>query len=132
MEVDGAGSGAILGVQEKEIPARYLRTFGAWNGARHTSPKEARLAAETLLDAARNGDEDAADAGIEFIVFLLMRTSDSEDKLEWLQTVFHDKSLDVVFGLLEQSTIKHGSSLSGFQAYSPVRSRRTPIVLCRS
>jgi hypothetical protein len=97
---------AIVAVREKQIPARFLRTFAAWNGPRHTWPIEARLAAETLLEVARNEDEDAADTGIEFIVFLLMRTNDSEDKLEWLQTVFHDKCLDVVFGLLEQATQK--------------------------
>ena len=101
-------SRAILAVREKEIPARFLRTFGAWNGPRHTSPVEAQLAAETLLEAARNGDEDAADTGIEFIAFLLIRTNESDDKLEWLQTVFHDESLDVVFGLLEQSMHKTG------------------------
>jgi hypothetical protein len=97
---------AIVAFREKQIPARFLRTFAAWNGPRHTWPIEARLAAQTLLEAALNGDEDAADTGIEFIVFLLMRTNDSEDKLEWLQTVFHDKSLDVVFGLLEQAARK--------------------------
>jgi hypothetical protein len=98
-------SRAILAVREKEIPARFLRSFGAWNGPRHTSPVEARIAAETLLEAARNGDEDAADAGIEFIAFLLIRSGDSEDKLRWLQTVFNDESLDVVFGLLEQFAV---------------------------
>ncbi len=95
---------AIAGVREKKIRAGFLRTFVAWNGPRHTSPLEARLAAQTLLDAAREGDDDAANTGIEFMVFLLMRT-DLEDKLVWLQTVFNDESLDVIFGLLEQATL---------------------------
>lgn len=97
---------AIAAVRAKKIRAGFLRTFAAWNGPRHTWPVEAALAAQTLLDAARKGDEDAADTGLEFIVFLLMRTSDEEHKLEWLQKVFGDKSLDVVFGLLEQATLK--------------------------
>ncbi len=97
---------AIAGVREKKIHAGFLRSLVAWNGPRHTSPEEARLAAQTLLTAAREYDEDAADTGIEFMVFLLMRTTDSEDKLVWLQTVFNDESLDVIFGLLEQATLK--------------------------
>jgi hypothetical protein len=97
---------AIVGVRKKKIHPGLLRTFVAWNGPRHTSPVEARLAAQTLLGAAREGDEDAADTGIEFMVFLLMRATDSEDKLVWLQTVFTDGSLDVIFGLLEQATLK--------------------------
>jgi hypothetical protein len=97
---------AITGVREKKIPAGFLHTFVAWNGPRHTSPAEARLAAQTLLAAALGDDEDAADTGIEFMVFLLMRTTESEDKLVWLQTVFNDESLDVIFGLLEQAILK--------------------------
>ncbi len=97
---------AINGVREKQIPTGFLRTLAAWNGPRHTSPAEARLAAQTLLQAVLEGDEDAADTGIEFIVFLLMRVGDSVDKLVWLQTVFKDGSLNVVFGLLEQSAQK--------------------------
>lgn len=97
---------AIAGVREKKIRAGFLHTFVAWNGPRHTSPVEARMAAQTLLDASREGDEDAANTGIEFMVFLLMRTTDLEDKLVWLQTVFNDESLDVLFGLLEQATLK--------------------------
>lgn len=97
---------AINGVREKRIPAGFLRTFVAWNGPRHTSPAEASLAAQTLLQAALEGDEDAADTGIEFIVFLLMRMGDSEDKLVLLQTLFKDQSLDVIFGLLEQAAHK--------------------------
>jgi hypothetical protein len=97
---------AIAGVAGKKIRAGCLRTFAAWNGPRHTSPVEARIAAQTLLDAAREGDEDAADTGIEFLVFLLMRTDASEDKLAWLQIVFNDESLGVIFGLLEQATLK--------------------------
>jgi hypothetical protein len=99
-------SRAILGVRQKEIPTRLLRVFGAWNGPRHTSPVEARLAAETLLEAARDGDDDAAGTGIEFVAFLLARSGDSEDKLGWLQTAFNDQSLDVVFGLLEQAAVR--------------------------
>lgn len=97
---------AITGVREKKIHTGFLRTLAAWNGPRHTSPAEAQLAAQTLIAAARGGDADAADTGIEFIVFLLMRTTDSEDKLVWLQTVFNDESLDVIVGLLEQAILK--------------------------
>jgi hypothetical protein len=97
---------AITGVREKKIRTGFLRTLAAWNGPRHTSPAEAGLAAQTLLVAAREGDEDAADIGIEFMVFLLMRTTNSEDKLLWLQNVFNDESLDVIFGSLEQATLK--------------------------
>jgi hypothetical protein len=97
---------AIIGVREKKIHPSLLRNLAAWNGPRHTSALEARLAAQTLLAAARDGDEDAADIGIEFIVFLLMRTTASEDKLVWLQSVFNDESLDVIFGLIEQATLK--------------------------
>ena len=97
---------AINGVREKKIAAGFLRTFAAWNGPRHTSPAEARLAAQTLLETALEGEEDAGDTGIEFIVFLLMRAGDSEDKLIWLQTVFEDQFLDVIFGLLEQAAQK--------------------------
>jgi hypothetical protein len=97
---------AIAGVREEKLHAGFLHTFVAWNGPRHTSPAEARLAAQTLLAAARRGDKEAADTGIEFMVFLLMRTTDSADKLAWLQTVFDDESLDVIFGLLEQATLK--------------------------
>ena len=96
---------AINGVREKQIPSGFLHTFVAWNGPRHTSPAEARLAAQTLLQAALDGDEDAANTGIEFIVFVLMRMGDSENKLVWLQTVFKDQSLDVIFGLLEQAAL---------------------------
>ena len=97
---------AIEGVRDKKLRAGFLHTFVAWNGPRHTSPGEAREAAQTLLEAAREGDEDAANIGIEFMVFLLMRTNESEDKLAWLQSVFDDISLDVIFGLLEQATLK--------------------------
>ena len=97
---------AIAGVREKKIRAGLLRTFAAWNGPRHTLPEEAHLAAEALLQASREGDKDASDTGIEFVVFLSMRATDTEDKLGWLQTVFKDESLDVIFGLLEQATLK--------------------------
>ena len=83
---------AINGVREKQIPSGFLHTFVAWNGPRHTSPAEARLAAQTL-QAALDGDEDAANTGIEFVVFVLMRMGDSENKMVWLQTVFKDQSL---------------------------------------
>lgn len=94
---------AIAAVRAKKIRTGLLYTFVAWNGPRHTWPREARVAAETLLEAAQGGDEDAANTGIEFIVFVLMRTTEGEDKLEWLQQVFHDKSLDTIFGLLERA-----------------------------
>jgi hypothetical protein len=104
----------IAGVRRKQIHAGSLHTFVAWNGPRHTSPAEARLAAKTLLDVARDGDGDAANIGIEFMVFLLMRTADSEDKLVWLQTVFNDEPLDVIFGLLEQAALKTEKLSHGF------------------
>jgi len=99
---------AIDSVRGKKLRPGLLHTFVAWNGPQHTSPAEARLAAETLLQSALDGDEDAANTGIEFLVFLLMRTSDSENKLEWLQTVFNDELLDVIFGLLDQATLGTG------------------------
>jgi len=98
---------AINGLRQKKIPASFLRTFAAWNGPRHTQPREARQAAQALLDAAREGDEDAASTGIDFIVFLLMRNG-SDEKLEWLQRVFGDGHLEVIYGLLEQATLKRG------------------------
>jgi hypothetical protein len=79
---------AIDAVRSKRIRAGFLHTFVAWNGPRHTWPKEARTAAETLLEAAVGGDEDAANTGIEFIVFVLMRTTESEDKLHWCRRCF--------------------------------------------
>jgi len=94
---------AIVGVREGKIPAAFLRMFAAWNGPRHTWPGEARRAAETLLDLARKHDQKAAETGLEFIVFVLMRTSATEDRLAWLQKVFLDSSLDVIFGLLEHA-----------------------------
>jgi hypothetical protein len=97
---------AIAAVRAKKIRTGLLYAFVAWNGPRHTWPKEARIAAETLLEAAQDGDEDAANTGIEFIVFVLMRTTEGEDKLEWLQQVFHDKSLDTIFGLLERASFE--------------------------
>jgi len=96
---------AIAGVREKKLHAGFLHTFVAWNGPRHTSPTEARLAAQTLLAVAREGDEDAADTGIKFMAFLLRRTTDTTDKFAWLQTLFNDESLDVIFGLLEQAAL---------------------------
>jgi hypothetical protein len=97
---------AIEGVRDKKLRAGFLHTFVAWNGPRHTLPGEAREAAQTLLEAAQEGDEAAANIGIEFMVFLLLRTNESEDKLAWMQSVFQDITLDVVFGLLEQATLK--------------------------
>ncbi len=105
---------AITAVRSKQIHPGFLHTFVAWNGPRHTSPAEARLAAQTLLDAAGEGDGDAANTGIEFMVFLLMRKADLEDKLAWLQTVFNDELLDVIFGLLEQATLKTDKLSHGF------------------
>jgi hypothetical protein len=114
---------AIAAVRAKKIRAGLLYTFVAWNGPRHTWPKEARIAAETLLEAAQDGDEDAANTGIEFIVFVLMRTTEGEDKLEWLQQVFHDKSLDTIFGLLERSSFE---TSKGSHWFSQMFSRVLP------
>jgi hypothetical protein len=113
---------AIAGIREKKLHAGFLHTFVAWNGPRHTSPAEARLAAQTLLTIAREGDEEAADIGIEFIAFLLMRTNET-DKFAWLQTLFNDESLDVIFGLLEQSALRT-KKLSHW--YSQIFSRALP------
>lgn len=105
---------AIRAVDAGTIPAAFLRTFAAWNGPRHTLPKEARIAAQTLLAATRKGDNKAAETGLEFIVFLLMRRSDAEDRLEWLQRVFQDKSLNVIFGLLEHAALNVRRQTSRF------------------
>lgn len=102
----GSFSRALMGVQKSELNPTYLRVFVAWNGPRHTSPIEARIAAETLLTAAKEGDSDAASTGIEFMVFLLMRT-DLEDKTSWLQQVFQDEKLATLFGLLEEAVVKN-------------------------
>lgn len=114
---------AIVAVRTKRLRAGFLQTFVAWNGSRHTSPAEARIAAETLLEAASTGDEDAADTGIEFIVFALMRISEEEEKLEVLKAIFEDQSLDVVFGLLERSTLK---SQRGSHWFSRIFARVMP------
>lgn len=105
---------AIAAVRVKRLRAGLLRTFAAWNGKRHSTPQESRIAAQTLLEAAVDGDEDAADTGIEFVVFALMRTSESEEKLEILQTIFGDESLDVIFGLLEHSSLNSQRSSHWF------------------
>jgi hypothetical protein len=91
---------AIAGVREKQIPASLLRAFAAWNGRRHTSPLEARMATETLLECARSGDVHAAATGLDFIQFLLMRHQE-EPKTQFLATLFEDENLDTFFGLLE-------------------------------
>jgi len=114
---------AIVAVRAKKLRPGFLHTFVAWNGPRHTWPKEARTAAETLLEAAQSEDEAAANTGIEFIVFVLMRTTESEDKLEWLQAVFHDRSLDVVFGLLEQASL---ATQKGSHWFSQIFARVMP------
>ena len=119
----GSFDRAIAAVRARNIRAGFLHTFVAWNGPRHTWPKEARTAAETLLEAAQSGDEAAANTGIEFIVFVLMRTAESENKLEWLQAVFHDKSLDVVFGLLEQASL---TTQKGSHWFSQIFARVMP------
>ena len=105
---------AIGAVDVGTIPAAFLRTFAAWNGPRHTLPKEARVAAQTLIAAARRGEKKAAETGLEFIVFLLMRRSDAEDRLEWLQRVFQDKSLNVIFDLLEHAALNVRRQTSRF------------------
>jgi hypothetical protein len=97
---------SIVAVNEKKIPAQFMRTFTAWNGPRHTLPDEARIATQVLLNAAIDGDEDAADVGIEFLVFLSMRANESIDKLTWLQAIYEDETLDVPFGLLEKASTR--------------------------
>lgn len=114
---------AIVAVRTKRLRAGFLHTFVAWNGSRHTSPGEARVAAETLLEAASTGDQDAADTGIEFIVFVSMRASGEEEKLEVLQEIFGDESLEVVFGLLERSALK---SQRGSHWFSQIFARVMP------
>ncbi len=97
---------AIAGVTRKHpdpMPWFGSRTFAAVEraGDKRSNPiwQGRRIATQMSLlgrSAAREGDEDAADTGIEFLVFLLMRTDESEDKLAWLQIVFNDESLDVI------------------------------------
>jgi hypothetical protein len=60
---------------------------------------------------------------VEFIVFVLMRASESEDKLEWLQRVFHDKSLDTIFGLLEHTSFE---TAKGSHWFSQIFARVLP------
>jgi hypothetical protein len=120
--VDAFGR-AIMAVHSKRLGSDILSVFVAWNGSRHTLPAEVRIAAETLLEAAATGDEDAADIGIEFIVFALMRASEEENKLEMLQGIFEDQKLDVVFGLLERSASK---SQRGSHWFSQIFARVMP------
>jgi hypothetical protein len=91
---------ALAAVREKKIPARYLHTFTAWNGPRHTARWEARIAMEVLLTAASEADKNAANTGIEFIVFVLMRMDQGQDKLWLLQRLFDDDALSTIFDLL--------------------------------
>jgi hypothetical protein len=95
-------SRAIAGVEANQIPAEFLRAFAAWNGRRHTSSTEARLAVEVLLRHARAGDGLAAATGLDFIQFLLMRHQE-EPKTGFLVAVFEDPQLDTIFGLLEHA-----------------------------
>lgn len=99
---------AITGVKENRVQTAALRAFAAWNGRRHTSPLEARRAAEVLLDSATAGDEYAAAIGLDFIQFLLMRHQD-EPKTEYLVALFEDEKLSTFFGLLESAVTRSKS-----------------------
>jgi hypothetical protein len=97
----------IEAVSSGSLPPRYLDNFKAWNGQRHTNSAETKIACETLLVLAKNGDAEAANIGLEFLQFLFMRNQD-EEKLEVLASLFGDDLADVVFGLLENSVPSRG------------------------
>jgi hypothetical protein len=92
----------IEAVIAKLLPAAALRPFAAWNGPRQTTTEEARTAAEILLVEARQGDQQAAAIGIDFIQFALTRQEASSSS-RFLMQMFSDNRLDTVFGLLEES-----------------------------
>jgi hypothetical protein len=94
---------ALAAVRDKQIPGRYLNAFTAWNGPCHTTRWEARLAMEVLLKAAAEGDAHAANIGLDFIVFVLMRMVQGEDKLWLLQRLFDDDHLTTIFALMEHA-----------------------------
>ncbi len=105
---------AIVGVRQKSIRAGLLsRVCGVEWTATH-SAYEVRVATETLLRAAREGDEDAANTGLEFIVFLLMRMPENEDKLLSLKKIYEDGSLTLIFDLLKESMMTTGTLSHGF------------------
>jgi hypothetical protein len=91
----------IVAVQDHQLPAGALQAFQAWNGPVHTSPREARIAAETLLHASIGGDKHAASLGIDFVVYLLQREQ-PDDKTAFLQAVFEDSHLNTIFTLFEE------------------------------
>jgi hypothetical protein len=93
---------AIRAVRERQLPAGFLQTFQAWNGPVPTTGVQARLATETLLQASRDGDKQAATLGIEFIVHLLLRNK-PENKTAYLQAVYSDDRLDTIFSLFEET-----------------------------
>lgn len=93
---------AIHAVSDRRLPAGALRALVAWNGPRPTNIEEARVAAEVLLTAAKSGDNRAASTGIDFIHFALLR-SKPNTPIEYLIAMFGDATLEVPFGLLEES-----------------------------
>lgn len=100
-------SRTIEAVSQGALPARYLDNFKAWNGQRHTNSVETKIACETLLGLATNGDAEAANFGLEFLQFLFMRNQDRE-KLDVLASLFGEDLSAVVFGLLESSVPSKG------------------------
>jgi hypothetical protein len=112
----------ISAIKAKTLPPGSLQTFQAWNGPVHTSPSEVVIATRTLLEAANNGDKRAANLGIEFIVFLLMRAQ-PEDKTAYLQLVFSEPRLETGFGLFEQ-VAESGEKVSAY--FTQIFSRALP------
>ncbi len=106
---------AIEAVRANHLSAATLRSFAAWNGLRHTTANEARVASEVLLAVSRGGDKQAAATGIDFIHLALLREQAS-DSLEFLVKMFDDARLDTVFGLLEQSLENTNNFSHWFQA----------------
>jgi hypothetical protein len=112
---------AIHAVSDRRLPAGALRALVAWNGPRPTSMEEARVAAEVLLTAAKSGDNRAASTGIDFIHFALLR-SKPDTPVEYLIGMFGDETLEVPFGLLEES-------IDGKKAFSHWFPRMFQIVM---
>ncbi len=83
--------------------------------------EEARVAAEVLLTAAKSGDNRAASTGIDFIHFALLR-SKPDTPIEYLIGMFGDETLEVPFGLLEES-------IDGKKAFSHWFPRMFQIVM---
>ena len=91
----------IQAILEGKLAPGYLQVFQAWNGPVHTSDSETRIATETLLECSRSGDSTSATLGIDFLVYLLLRQK-PENRTAFLQAVYGDTQLDVLFSLFEE------------------------------